>query len=573
MEKGKEFRKTVHRHLLRYTLLVFCLVFQAIPLHAAIIPQIVIGNKTVSCSPAPLMQNGEVFVPFSFRYEGLPITTDTDGEAVILRGPGNQETRVPATVRGGHLYYPLARACADMHLSAHWVEAQHKLFLTPTIYSVHPVMSNRQMQLQIAAFYPVTYQVQQEANPARLVIDINNAQLFRESTTIPVLQAGFTQIRASQVSYFPALVRVVIESTEAPHFQVLTPKVSAQINVLAEIGNGNGSAAMAAKGNTAGLAVDDVRVERVDDDGSRVIVHTNGNPHGKLITLSRPRRLVLDIPGATQLAQPPQVAPETPHIREVRLGQFSDDTARVVIELADNADYTLIEGTEPGSLIIRLQGAYTGTSTSSLKGLKIMLDPGHGGSLHGARALSGRREQDINLDVAQRVYRLLMDAGAAPNMTRWDDSTVGLRARPSTANTQKAQLFVSIHCNSNGQANSARGIETFYCWPRALPLARAIHACLVNELDAPDRRVRCRPGLVVTRETRMPSILVEIGYINHQEEDRLLGTPEYRQRVAQSIFDGIARYVREQMGKDSAANTTDENALGADITPSEGSDN
>lgn len=540
-------------------LLFLCLAFGSGPLVAAPAPQVYFGGRAVPCSPPPVLIDGEVHVPTSFSYAGLPVTVSTQDNVVVVRGPGELEARVPAISHAGALYYPLARACERIRLSARWVERAGKLYIAPRTDSIRPEMFDRLLTLRVNAGYPITGKVQVLKDPDRLQIEIHDAHLFAEETTIPVGQAGIARVRAAQVSYEPCVVRIWVDTEGPPQYRALSTQATTQIRVRAGVPESQSPESLGVldrlldspDSEASELEVTSVEVGTDGAGNARVVVRTTGRPQAQVLRLSAPPRIALDVQNATLRAQVPPVPPDTPLVQGIRLGQFTANVARVVVDLTEEAEGTLSEGDDPGSLVLTVRQCAPPVRVDGLKGLKVMVDPGHGGSLQGTTGLSGRREQDINLDVARRLYRLLEAAEARPSMTRYGDDTVGLRARPAMANSQGVHLFISIHCNSNGSANSARGIETYYCHSHSYRLARAVHNRLVRELGAPDRRVRRRPGLVVTRETKMPSILVEIGYMNHREEDRLLGTPEYRQRVAKAIFNGIAEYVGAPAGTQS----------------------
>lgn len=509
--------------------------------------------------PAPVLIDGEVHVPASFHYAGLPVTVSTEGESVIVRGLGESESRVPAVMHNNLIYYPLVPACTGIRLGARWVERTGKLYIAPRVDSIRPEIFDRMLTLRITTGYPVTPKVTVLTDPSRLLIEIPNAQLFTESTTLSVGKVGITRIRAAQYSYEPPMVRVVIDVEGSPQHRVLSGVATTQFRLRLGVPEAPTPEACTVIDSlldspdteTEARDVIGVGVETVDEASARIVVRTTSPADGSVSILSSPPRLALDIANATLRAPQPDVPPETPLVLGVRLGQYTQTVARVVVDLAEEVQYTLDRGPEPGTLVLVVRSALGLTPVHGIVGLKVMVDPGHGGSQAGTTGLSGRREQDLNLDVARRLYKLLEQANARPMMTRFGDDTVGLHARPAIANAKGAHIFISIHANANGRPNSARGIETFYCHKRSYRLACAIHNQVVKELGAPDRRVRQRPGLVVTRETKMPSILLEIGYMNHREEDRLLGMPEYRQRVAKAIFNGILRYTGELAALDS----------------------
>ncbi|MBI3944609.1 MAG: N-acetylmuramoyl-L-alanine amidase [Armatimonadetes bacterium] len=523
---------------------------------AAATPRVVIGDRTAPCEPPPVLIDGEVHVPLAFRYGSLPIKVDSDGEVVIVRGPGDLEARVPLVLHEGHAYYAIARASAGVQLNARWVERLQKVFIAPRISSVRPDAGDRVLTLRVTTAYPVTYRVEKLADPPRLLVEVSGAQLYTDATTVPVARAGVRQVRAAQYSFDPSVVRIVLDLEGAARYRALSAETTTQIRlrigVPADPSDADLDRLLEAPDAEAVLAdVAGVGVEYDDQGNTRVVVRATAPVRGSVVRLQSPPRLAVDIPNTMLRAEPPLITPGTPFVAGVRLGQFQDTVTRVVVDLSNEVEYALSEGADPGTLILNLRAVLGLVPRRGLPGLTVMLDPGHGGSQPGTTGVSGRKEKELNLDVAKRVYALLESAGARPEMTRGSDDTVGLYARPGMANAKGVHVFISIHANSTGQrVGRARGIETYYCHAHSLPLARAVHRQLVSELKAPDRKVIRRPGLVVTRESKMPSILVEIGYMNHPEEDRLLGTPEYRQRVARAIFNGIAVYCGESVGQE-----------------------
>lgn len=214
---------------------------------------------------------------------------------------------------------------------------------------------------------------------------------------------------------------------------------------------------------------------------------------------------------------------------------------------------------------------------------KIAIDPGHGGADSGATTPLGIVEKDVTLDIGLRLRRLLEDASFEVVMTRERDKTVSLARRAKLANTKFADLFVSIHVNWF-KTPDPRGAETYYLGPTDDPhslelavienrisgyslgdyrrllesiyldvrrteshqLAKAIQHELATSLrpaNSPlvNRGVKMAPFLVLVA-TEMPAILSEVSYLSNQEEARSLATPEYRQRVAQALMQGILAY-------------------------------
>lgn len=215
---------------------------------------------------------------------------------------------------------------------------------------------------------------------------------------------------------------------------------------------------------------------------------------------------------------------------------------------------------------------------------RIVIDPGHGGHDVGTVGPDGVQEKDVVLDVGLRLGKLLRQRlGADVTFTRSTDTFVPLETRTAIANKAQADLFVSIHANSSTDA-SARGVETYYLnftsSPEALDVAareNAVSQKSVHELQdlvkkitlkdkvdeskefagdveqslyqgigqqdgMKDRGVKKAP-FVVLIGANMPSILTEISFVSNPEDAKELRQSAYRQRVAESLYAGIARYI------------------------------
>ena len=177
---------------------------------------------------------------------------------------------------------------------------------------------------------------------------------------------------------------------------------------------------------------------------------------------------------------------------------------------------------------------------------KIAIDAGHGPETPGKRSPDGSlREYQFNSAVARYVADELLHGyeGVEILMTHADDRDVPLKERTDRANAWKADLFVSIHANAAGDGgwNGAQGIETFVYTTRpaaATKLAEAVHRNLIRATGRPDRGVKTA-NFHVLRETKMPAILVECGFMTNQEEAALLKTDTYRRKCAAAIVAGI----------------------------------
>ena len=189
--------------------------------------------------------------------------------------------------------------------------------------------------------------------------------------------------------------------------------------------------------------------------------------------------------------------------------------------------------------------------TAGLKDKVIVLDPGHGGSDPGAIGANKTMEKTITLAVAQRLKPLLEKAGAKVFLTRNDDRDVfgsnasavdELSARTTVANTNKADIFVSIHINSFTNP-IAGGIATYYYQktPYDALLAGNIQGAIAVASGLQNRGSNAANFYVVKR-TIMPAVLTELGFISNPDEEKLMNTANFQQKMAQSIYLGLDNF-------------------------------
>lgn len=173
----------------------------------------------------------------------------------------------------------------------------------------------------------------------------------------------------------------------------------------------------------------------------------------------------------------------------------------------------------------------------------VVLDPGHGGADPGAVGIGGLDEVDIVDPVANRVAELLEENGVSTVLTRTRDIEVDLPPRVDLANRLDANLFVSIHANAISLSRpEVNGIETYYFSSGGV-LAETIHESLIDATGGPDRGVRTA-RFYVLRNTDMPAVLLELGFVTGDYDARRLSDPEYREILAQAIARGILQYVQ-----------------------------
>jgi N-acetylmuramoyl-L-alanine amidase len=217
---------------------------------------------------------------------------------------------------------------------------------------------------------------------------------------------------------------------------------------------------------------------------------------------------------------------------------------------------------------------------------RIILDAGHGGSDPGTAAAQ-ITEKEVTLDIETRLRALLLHHGFEVVTTRADDRLIALRERARIANSSSGDIFVSIHVNSLQTHTDSHGIETYYLGPTKDPTLTKLAAAenlvsgysmadvrkLLDRVYADVRRDESHqlassvqqqlfaglravdPGLenwgvkrapfIVLTATEMPAILAEVGCLSNQVEAEMLRSPNYRQQIAQALFNGIQAYANE----------------------------
>ncbi|MGE4318273.1 MAG: N-acetylmuramoyl-L-alanine amidase [Deferribacterales bacterium] len=295
---------------------------------------------------------------------------------------------------------------------------------------------------------------------------------------------------------------------------------------------------------------------------ARIVLDSDNVQDFTVFAMTDPERVVIDVSSAS--------VPTSPKADPVK----TTDVARP----ADNS---------------RIQVGTGGSSTlASVFGLKIksvVIDPGHGGKDPGA-TYYGIQEKDVVLDIGLELAKMIKDNNPDINvyMTRNKDVFIPLEERTAFANRKKADLFISVHVNAAPNKN-ARGVETFVLNvtndKKALQVAafenqttqksmsdlqgilkdimlnskleesielasyvqKSSHKALYND-NRFNLGVKQAPFYVLVG-AKMPSILVETGFVSNKEEADNLATDKYRKDIAKGIYDGIFSYINIRNGK------------------------
>ncbi len=225
--------------------------------------------------------------------------------------------------------------------------------------------------------------------------------------------------------------------------------------------------------------------------------------------------------------------------------------AVVLLLFSKHEGETQSDGSDGHSELLTQQGEQEEQEEEDT-GFVVVIDAGHGGIDAGALSASEDvMEKDINLAVALYVQQLLQEDGLGESgegltvvMTREDDSYLTLSERVELAESAQADLFVSIHANALENSTTWTGIYTYYHpdKPEDATLAQTVQQQVIAATGAVDQGANSADYYVI-RETSMPAILIETGFLSSPAELALLVDSEYQQKIAQGIASGILTYL------------------------------
>lgn len=174
----------------------------------------------------------------------------------------------------------------------------------------------------------------------------------------------------------------------------------------------------------------------------------------------------------------------------------------------------------------------------------VVIDAGHGGNDPGATSpFSHVREKDLNLIMAQKLELKLETYGIKVAVTRSDDTYIGLHDRPAIANNLNADAFLSIHFNAASNPNTS-GVEMLYVADarNSKAFAQVLQDEVCRATGTYSRGLVVRPNLVVIRETAMPAVLAELGFLTNAGEEQRILEEAYQDQLVQGMVNGIMKY-------------------------------
>ena len=283
------------------------------------------------------------------------------------------------------------------------------------------------------------------------------------------------------------------------------------------------------------------KIDRADE-WTDVVIPINARP--AFLVEEGPTSVTLTLyntkgPAKRQLGE---TAPDTTYLKSI--SSFSDGPQMQYVLTLAKPIFGYQPLWEDGKFTFRVRKPPTIDSADPLRGLTITVDPGH--PPIGATGPTGLWEPEATLPVGLKLQELLQAKGVNVVITRTTMDPVDLNLRATLARRANAHAFVSIHLNAVPDGVNpfrAQGTATYHYYLHSAPLALAVQKAAVPLLGLPDNGVK-RENFAVVRGTWMPSVLVEGAFIIMPDQEAAMRTPEYQQRYAQGIVDGLEAYFR-----------------------------
>lgn len=413
----------------------------------------------------------------------------------------------------------------------------------------------------------VRFESQRLDHPDRVFFDLKDAQLASRllGASVNVDDGRVKKIRMAQ--YKPGRARIVIETDGRASFNAALASDPPRLVIDIKGNSAASETACADAASNGDCAGRDSRVLRASEKSASISARPEDD--------SAPKRVIVEADADDPPNEANDETSDKPEKSDRPLNLAGSKHRKTQTALAQP-----MREAQPTS-----DGDRSLIRTLGLRIGKIVIDPGHGGHDTGTIGPNGLLEKELVLDVSRRLGKLLASRlGAQVVFTRRDDTFIPLETRTAIANQEQADLFVSVHANSSRDPD-ARGVETYYLnftsSPEALEVAArenaasdksihelqdlvkkialkekieesrefasdvqgALHTGLASKNPGERNRGVKKAPFVVLIGANMPSILAEISFISNPGDERRLRSPEYRQRIAESLYRGISRYV------------------------------
>ncbi|MCW5932949.1 MAG: N-acetylmuramoyl-L-alanine amidase [Fimbriimonadia bacterium] len=516
--------------------------------------KVLVGTQCLNLSPAPVWEQNECWIPLAHTIHlGLELELVEDAQFAQLNHSPDKKVPVQIlslTDAGGKSVkmpcVPLRELARVAGGATRWEESERTL----QVRAILQAIAWNQDALALNTTLPAAAMVTTLREPNRIVIDLIGCQLPSQPLTTAGSHPDVQGVRTAQ--YDPNTVRVVLDlkkpiipatglkQAQMRH-QIILSEQTAQTPEELPLTTPN------IKPPKPETFKPPVIEKKTDSTIARFQVPPTVKP--KVSFAEEPIRVEMVLPGTLHESLEQEAESPNDHIQRLRAIPLEGGLVRVVLELGRALGVKVLNRQNELAIVVNKPRNSGGTLSQKV----ITIDPGHGGKQPGARAVHKGKtvyEKDIVMSVSNKVLEYLNDKGSNVIMTRAEDKQVGLYDRTDMANDANAHFFVSLHCDSNARPNSASGTTIYYHGDDAdsRALAQAILSEIVKVSGLPSKGVRSDKvlydtGLAVLRTSRMPAVLIEMGYLNHDGDRAKLLDPQFQDRIAAAIARGIQKYV------------------------------
>jgi N-acetylmuramoyl-L-alanine amidase len=505
------------------SMLLLTMLLSPIMSFAAVQPlpiQLFLNGKQLSTEVAPRIVNNNTVVPIRIIAESLgskvqweeksrKVTVDKEGTNiqliidkldVIVNNKPYQLEAAPSIIDGNTML-PLRFVSEQLGVKVTWDDLTRSVF-----------MLKEDSDIKVAVVNPKSTddtKADISPNPGKVVVD-KTADSTKDKPSVAPVVEPITQKPGEKTAAFPN------QPAQISNLEVVDKVASAPTTI-------------------SSIAV----------EADQFIIRTSGGKSLPNVDLtSDSSRIIIDIPNgqldpALKLSANGEgsVKENSDSFKQIRYLLFSKESSivRIIIDLTNKVDFKPSTSNSPNQLAWTIRPAK--------ERFKVVIDPGHGGKDTGAISVVNRREKDFVLALGTKVYNLLAkEPKIEAYITRKDDTFVELPDRVTIANEMKADLFVSIHGNSASKED-IDGSETYYYTDQSLPFAKLMHQQLLKSTGFPDRKVK-QSGFHVIKNTTMPSLLLEVGFLSNKTEENAMFQEGFQNQVAAGIVAGIKQQLK-----------------------------
>lgn len=287
----------------------------------------------------------------------------------------------------------------------------------------------------------------------------------------------------------------------------------------------------------------EITVEQ-DSGITKIIISATKSIKYNTYLLKNPDRFAIDLLNILPPDTPLPKYMSTLHISGLRVGRAASgvEATRVVVDLTkQNLDTDVDSNLLGNKLEIKFSINKQKEEIAKKSGIKVVIDPGHGGYDTGA-SYGGFEEKNINLIISEKLKKNLESSGIAVFLTRDDDSFLSLAERVEITRSVKPNVFISIHNNALVTSKGIRGVETYYWTPQSQKLASYVHKSVLSHINIPDHYTR-RAKFYVIRHVSVPAILAELGFLSNREDRELLINSSIQDKYANALTDAILKFL------------------------------